>query len=145
MPSATKLADQKGGGSGANLIHGSDLKKTTLTVRVQAAREAPQTFSSPVILDIEEPDGLPGKQAVALNATNTRTLAEILGDEIDDWAGATVTFTRIKQRNPKTGDETWGLAVTDAKPYKSRGKAKSKAAPVSKSKPQTSDEDDVPF
>jgi len=141
MPSASQLADSKGGGS-KNLLRGSDLptKMREVTVRVLEAREAPEGFNSPLILDLDgEP--IPGKSAVPLNITNTRALAQLLGDDYSKWAGSQVTFAKIPSRNPQTGAQTWGLRVVEAKP--SKGKAKKVNRPVSTT--NTDSDDEVPF
>lgn len=132
MPSARELADARGGGGGANLLHGADVKKPQIEVTIVAAREAPATFKSPIILDIEEV--IPGKTAIALNVTNTRALAEMLGDDFYKWPGAKVTFARVPQRNPQTNVQTWGLAVVAATAAKTKVK-----------KTRHKEDDDIPF
>lgn len=134
MPSATKAAAERGGGS-QNLLHGSDLpeKMRQIQIKIVEAREAPKTFRSAIILEFEELKALPGKTALALNTTNTQILAETLGDDYDGWPGAIVMLTRVAQRNPQTGQATWGMAVTDARGYQSPKKAKKGARkPTSK-------------
>jgi hypothetical protein len=120
MPSAIKCADSRKSGSGANLLHGSDLPKKQMQqqLKIVSAREAPANFSSPMILDIEEV--IPGKTGLALNATNTRIMAELIGDNFFEWPGALITVAKVPQRNPKTGEQTWGLIVTEARKYRGR-------------------------
>lgn len=150
MPSAKKLADSKGGGGGESLLHGSDFPKgsPTLQVKIIAAREAPVNFKSPLILDIEEK--VPGKTALALNVTNTRALADLLGDDYFDWPGATITITRVPTRNPSTGEQAWGISVTDAQPFRGKRKPEPSAKPAkagkpSKVKPGSTQDDEIPF
>lgn len=152
MPSATETAKRRGGGSGANLLHGSDLpeKQRSIEVRISGAREAPANFNSCLILDIEEV--LDGRGAFPLNQTNTKTLSDMLGDNYDEWGGSLVTLTKVAQRNPQTGEQTWGLAVTDAKPYRSskkkpapKGKSKAAKGKADKAKVGSVKDEDIPF
>jgi len=154
MPSAIKCADSRKSGSGANLLHGSDLPKKQIQqqLKIVSAREAPPNFSSPMILDIEEIPAFPGKTGLALNATNTRIMAELLGDDFFEWPGALFTVAKVPQRNPKTGEQTWGLVVTEARKYRShqaaaavtpkKGKGKKIAATSTE---HTIPDGDVPF
>jgi hypothetical protein len=150
MPSATKCADSRKSGSGANLLHGSDLPKKQMQqqLKIVSAREAPPNFGSPMILDIEEIPAFPGKTGLALNATNTRIMAELLGDDFFEWPGSIFTASKVPQRNPTTGVQTWGLVISEARKYRERqaaavtpkkGKGKKVAAVTAKHT------DDTPF
>ena len=112
-------------------------------MKIKEAREAPDGFASPVILDLAE-EVFPGKTAFPLNITNTRALVELLGDDYDQWAGATVTLAKVAVNNPQTGQSTWGLRVIDAKPSKSSKFPAKPARPAKKTKVEETD-DEVPF
>lgn len=145
MPSATEAAKERSKGS-SNLLRASDLPAKTreLTVKVKEARKAPDGFGSPLILDLDG-EVVPGKSAIPLNITNTRALAELLGDDYSEWEGASVTVTRVPTRNPQDGTNTWGLRVVDAR----RRLPSRSAKPVTKDKAKKSEKDnkdnEVPF
>jgi len=118
------------------LLHGSDLsaKQSFITVTCTGIRPAPDGFNSPAIMDFE-PVKIKEKEfgAIALNKSNIRAIKELVGDiDVDDLY-AEVTFTKVPVRNPKTGEETWGLRITHVD---------LKKRPKGKRKP---DDEDVPF
>jgi len=120
MASARAAIAGKGSQGGA-LLKGSSLpaKIMELVIKVTAVREAPEEWDSALILDFETQHDC---EALALNKTNTRALIGFLGDDFDQWEGATVTLEKFKTRNPKTSQLTWGLLVANAK--LARGKKK---------------------
>ena len=129
MASATKAAASRGGAE-RPLLKGSDLKKSeqTVTVFVHAVREAPEEWRSSLVMDIEETHGC---TAIALNKTNVKRLALLIGDDYETWAGYEVTFTKVRVNNPTTHMPAIGLEVDTVK--------------KSKRKPKPAAADDVPF
>lgn len=109
------------GGGGPPMLHGSDLnaREQTVKIKVKELREAPKNFNSPAIIDLAEP--VHEKQAFAVNITNLRALAELMGfklgegDEVDFDAlaakvrGKTLTLYRSMVNNPKTNKMTHSL------------------------------------
>lgn len=115
MGSATKAATSRS--TSEPLLKGVDLKKSELsvTVFVVGAREAPATWNSPIILDIEENHGF---KAMALNKTNTRKLAEMISDDFEEWVGYEITLAKVRVNDPSTGGMTDGLEVEAARKSK---------------------------
>jgi len=111
MISAKKKAEEHVG-EGGTLLKGSSLpaKVNEVSVKVLAVREAPEGFSSPIILDIEE---VYQCQGIPLNLTNMKRLAEIVGDDLEAAQGRTFQFQRITTNNPKTKQKAFGLKLTD--------------------------------
>lgn len=97
---------------GAPLLKGSDVPKgaATIKVKVKAVREAPKSFSSPIILDIDE---LHGKSAMALNKTSCQALADKFGDDLEKLVGKSLTFYVVLQNNPKTGKMARSLTAIE--------------------------------
>jgi hypothetical protein len=106
------------GGGGPPMLHGSDLNKSEMSVKIKIKelREAPKNFNSPAIIDLA--DAIHEKQAFAVNITNLRALAELVGLTGDEAEFAKVaekvkgkTFTLYKSmvNNPKTNKMTFSL------------------------------------
>ena len=115
--SVGEMRNERGGG-GPPMLHGSDLNKseTTCKIKVKELREAPKNFNSPAIIDLAEP--VHEKEAFAVNITNLRALAELVGLPGDDADFAKIaekvkgkTFTLYKSmvNNPKTNKMTFSL------------------------------------
>ena len=101
-------------GTPSNLLKGSDLPKSqrTVTVKVTDVREAPDSFNSPVILDIEP---VFERTAFPVNKSNTKRLSELIGDDLSELKGKKVTLEKILVNNPKENKMVWGLIVTSVK------------------------------
>jgi len=117
MASVKKILDERGGPGGGKLLKGSDLGRSenSITVFVNRARVAPAGWGSPMVLDIVEVHGC---TALALNKTNSKRLAEMIGDDPDEWAGHEVTFSRVRVTNPQTNGPAYGLEVDSVKKSK---------------------------
>lgn len=113
MPSATQTATARGGGAGDNLLKGSDLPAgtTKITIVCIDVREAPEEFSSPLIMEIEP---VYDKTNWALNKTNIKALVTLIDDDYEKWAGHEIELTKHVGRNPQTKQEAWSLSVTKA-------------------------------
>ena len=70
---------QERGIGGPPMLRGQDVPKsaTSVKIKVQELREAPQNFKSMAIIDLAEP--VHGREAFAVNITNMRALAELAG------------------------------------------------------------------
>lgn len=117
MPSAIEAARSSGGGSGKILKgqHLYDAKPKRLaevTVTFEVVRDPGPQFNSPLIADFSIP--CLDQDCVALNKTNCRRLALLLGDDYGKWAGAKVTFERVLTKNPSTKQQAMGLMVVSA-------------------------------
>ena len=107
------------GGGGPPMLHGSDLKKSEgqIKIKVKELREAPKNFNSPAIIDLAEE--VYGKLSFAVNITNLRALAELVGFEDSEAAdfeqvasrakGKTFTLYKSMVNNPKTNKMTFSL------------------------------------
>lgn len=106
------------GGGGPPMLHGSDLNKseTSVKIKVKELREAPKNFNSPAIIDLAEP--IHEKSAFAVNITNLRALAELVGFSSDEAEfdaiaakakGKTFTLYKAMTNNPKTNKMTFSL------------------------------------
>ena len=105
------------GGGGPPMLHGTDLNKSeySVKIKVKELREAPKTFNSPAIIDLAEP--IHEKLSFAVNITNLKALAEILGFDGDaDFdalsakaKGKTLTLYKTMTNNPKTNKMTYSL------------------------------------
>ena len=109
---------QERGGGGPPMLHGSDLLKseTSCKIKVKEIREAPKNFNSPAIIDLAEP--VHEKEAFAVNITNLRALAALVGfaDDEADFSkvaekvkGKTFTLYKSMVNNPKTNKMTFSL------------------------------------
>lgn len=136
MPSATALV----GEGGARLLRASELDRNVsqITVVFKSVDVPPEGIRSPLIAWLTK-EVIPGRDQIPLNATNIRTLVDLLGDDYSLWAGAKVTFAKISTRNPQTGASTWGLRVIAAE-----RPAKQASAPAQAKRKPAAD-DDVPF
>ena len=117
MPSATEQSKSRAAAS--NLLKGIDFysaspKITSLKVKVREVRDPGGDFSSPLVMDVEPIEQLPGKTSLPLNRTNINKLVELLGDDYATWAGAAVVLERVLTRNPD-GGQAWGLRIKAAK------------------------------
>jgi hypothetical protein len=105
---------------GPPMLHGSDLpqKVNSVTITVRELREAPANFNSPAIIDLAEP--VYGKEAFAVNMTNLRRLAALVGFNDPDTADFEEVRARVVKRkkfklavalvnNPKIGKLTRSL------------------------------------
>lgn len=112
MPSATDTSTKRGG-SGDNLLKGSDLPQKTAKIKVVCVdvRESPEEFSSPLIMEIEE---VYGKSNWALNKTNIKALVSLIDDDYEKWSGHEIELTKFITRNPTSKQQAWGLSVTGA-------------------------------
>lgn len=131
-----------------------DLKGTTLTIRtvqeetLGSGKDAKDKW---VIYFEEQEKGL------VLNVTNMNMIAELHGDETDDWEGKQVVLYRTKAEYQ--GKRVDAVRVKDEVPVVAR-KGKPTAAPASKAKAapvktrggktqnedeDEADEDDVPY
>jgi hypothetical protein len=119
---AKTIADIKSerGIGGPPMLHGSDLpqKVNSVTITVRELREAPANFNSPAIIDLAEP--VYGKEAFAVNMTNLRRLAALVGFNDPDTADFQQVRERVLKRkkfklaialvnNPKIGKLTRSL------------------------------------
>jgi hypothetical protein len=106
------------GGASTKMLHGSDLNKTesSVKIKVKELREAPRNFNSPAIIDLAEP--IHEREAFAVNITNLRALAQLVGFKDDDAEfsaiaekvkGKTFTLYRSMVNNPKTNKMTHSL------------------------------------
>jgi hypothetical protein len=129
MASATKTAKARGG-DGAALLKGSNLPKSkkSVTVFVNAVREAPDEWKSPLVMDI---DPVYECGTIALNKTNVKLLVQMIGDDYEAWAGYEVTFAKVLVNNPQTHRMTAGLLVESVN--------------KTKRKPKVIEDDSVPF
>ena len=120
MASATKTASKRGG-DGATLLKGSMLPKSVnkITVFVHGAREAPEEWKSPFVLDIDE---IHGAAAMALNKTNVKRMVALCGDDFEKWGGYDLTLIKVRTNNPTTGAAAWGLEIDGAKKSKRKPK-----------------------
>jgi hypothetical protein len=112
------VTEMRRGGTGAPMLHGSDLGRTetSVKIKVKELREAPKNFNSPAIIDLAEP--VHDKEAFAVNITNLRALAELHGMDPDkaDFEvlqgkvkGKTLTLHKAMVNNPKTEKMTNSL------------------------------------
>jgi hypothetical protein len=98
-------------GTGHSLLTGSDIPDGTksITIEIASTREAPDTFSAPLIIELKKP--IFGKTECAVNKTNLKALAKLLGDDEKEWIGKKVKLDIISVRNPQTGEIVPSLAV----------------------------------
>lgn len=114
MPSATEAARSRGGQSG-KILKGQHLydakpkRLSEVTVTFKEVRDPGPQFNSPLIADLATP--CLDQESVALNKTNVKRLASLLGDDYAEWAGAKVTLERILTNNPQTKTQAMGLIV----------------------------------
>lgn len=105
-------------GQQRGLLKGSDLvehKKTFIDVDVEGIREAPESWTSPYIIDFQEP--VLGKDSMSLNTVNSRKLrAQILEerqvDDLEQIAGGKLRLVLKETNNPQTGQATQGLRIS---------------------------------
>lgn len=102
---------QERGIGGPPMLRGQDIPKniSQIKIKVKGMREAPASFKSPYIIDLESP--VHEREAFAVNITNLRALAELSGqdadtadvDKIIKWAtGKTLTLHVSMTNNPNT-------------------------------------------
>ena len=117
MGTIADMKKEKGVG-GPPMLHGSDVPRSVSTFKVKCKelREAPKTFNSLAIMDI---DPVYDCEAIAINVTNLRALAELAHedpdtgdfDRIAKWAkGKTLTVYVIVTNNPKTHKQVRSLS-----------------------------------
>jgi hypothetical protein len=105
------IADQfrKKQGEGKPLLHGEDVKGSSVAIIVGEIREAPDNFGSIGIIDFAKP--VFEKESWAVNKTNMRALLEKFGlaDDIEFSAlsrrlkGKKLTLVKVKVNDPKKG------------------------------------------
>jgi hypothetical protein len=98
--------------TGHSLLTGSDVPDGTksITIQISDAREAPDGFGAPLIIDFKKPQFT--KASWAVNKTNVKALAKLLGDDEKSWLGKQVKLEIISVRNPQTGEIVPSLAVS---------------------------------
>jgi len=139
MPSATEAARAKGGSGNGKILRGEHLynakpRVESVTVTFSQVRDPGPMFNSPLIAEFDAT--VLDQDCMALNKTNIRKLASVLGDDYSKWAGAVCEVARAMVNNPSTGKQAWGLIIMTVKPKGSR-----KVADVS----GAINDDDVPF
>ena len=115
LPSKRRLGEP---GQQRGLLKGSDLvehKKTFIDVDVEGIREAPDLWTSPYIIDFQEP--VLGKDSMSLNTVNSRKLAAHIIEErqVDDMkqiCGGKLRLVLKDTNNPQTGQTTQGLRIS---------------------------------
>jgi hypothetical protein len=113
MFDVNKTIGEKGGTS-TPILRGSDLPPKTAQIVVKCVdiRDPGPRFRSPLVMDIEP---VKGKGTIALNATNTRKLAELLGDgnKLDERKarGKRFRFVVVLVNNPATKKATRSLSL----------------------------------
>lgn len=95
------MLDAKKNGDGGNLLHGTDVPKKTsrFSVKITAVREAPENFTAPLIIDIDEVYGCSGW---AVNKTNTKALIELFGDDEKKMIGKKLWLEVVSMKNPSS-------------------------------------------
>lgn len=80
---------------GPPMLRGQDVPRSVskLKIKVKELREAPQSFKSPFIIDLAEP--VHEREAFAVNITNLRALATLVGLD-PDTADVEVLANKIK-------------------------------------------------
>lgn len=98
--------------TGPSLLTGSDVPPGTKSITIEIAniREAPDSFSAPLIAELKKP--INGKGAWAMNKTNAKVAAKLFGDDEKEWIGKKVKLEIISVRNPQTGEIVPSLAVS---------------------------------
>ena len=96
----------------APLLHGSDVPKgkNTIKIKILGIRVPPKDFNAFFIADIAE---FAGKEAWAINRTNSKHLENLIGDDTDKWIGKTITLYKIFVNNPKTNKPTASLSAAE--------------------------------
>jgi hypothetical protein len=63
------------------MLRGQDVPQgiTQIIIKIKELREAPKNFKSPFIIDLDEPLPVAGRAALAINITNLKALATLLG------------------------------------------------------------------
>jgi hypothetical protein len=105
------MLNAKGGGAG-NLLKGSDIPSRikTVTITVEAIREAPDGFTAPALIDMKTE--VYGATAWAVNKTNMKAIIKLFGDDEKKLKGKKIKLDVISVRNPSTGDVVPSLAVS---------------------------------
>ena len=105
------MLNAKGGGAG-NLLKGSDVPSRikTLTITVEAIREAPDGFTAPALIDFKTE--VYGATAWAVNKTNMKAIIKHFGEDEKKLKGKKIKLDVISVRNPQTGDVVPSLAVS---------------------------------
>lgn len=136
------------------LLRASDLaarEQNVLSFIVHQVRKAPNGITAPFLVDADTIlDSETESNCMALNLTNTRAIAAILGDETDNWKGCGLIF-EVKQKTLSgSREKVWGFefkAAVDA--ATAAKKRKTKPLPPEKleekSRPTTTRYDMVPF
>lgn len=73
-------------------------------------RNSPRGFGAPFIIDFDN-DVLPGIHSWPCNMTETRRLAQLIGDDMDKWEGWGLVLDVTRANNPKTDREVDSLTV----------------------------------
>lgn len=110
--SLQELLDKRAKGQGGALLHGSDIPPGTksVTITVVAARESPDGFEAPIILDFKPP--INGKSSWAVNKSNSKMLMKLFGDDEKTLVGRKIRLEVVSVRNPKSGEIVRSLAVS---------------------------------
>jgi hypothetical protein len=98
--------------SGQSLLHGSDVPDgiKTLLIEVETIEPSPDGFDAPAISRFRKP--VYGKSAWAVNKTNMKMLIKLYGDDEEQLVGKKIKLEVILVRNPQTGENVRGLAVS---------------------------------
>jgi hypothetical protein len=98
--------------SGQSLLHGSDVPDGTKTfaIEVAAMEQSPDGFDAPAIIRFKKP--VYGKSAWAVNKTNMKMFVKLYGDDEKRLVGKKIKLEVNLVRNPQTGENGPGLAVS---------------------------------
>ena len=121
MASAKEAAAAKKG-EGAQLLRGEHIPKkmhSGFDMHITEVREAPTDWTGIFVIEFKPIKGLPnaddGKpfSAWAANKSNTKIIAELLGDDTEDWKGKKIRLVTVFTRNPQSNKIVPSLAVID--------------------------------
>lgn len=89
MPSIS-AAFPKQANTYAPLMKATDIKKSPLVLHIKAVVERSIKGENKLIMQFSDHES-----ELVLNATNARTLAEMYGDNTDEWTGKEVTLASV--------------------------------------------------
>lgn len=86
-------------------------KLDSVVVTIDFVRELSQ-FDNRIVIDFTEP--VAGEcTALPLNTTNHKRLRRMFGNSWQEWYGKNIELRRYMTRNPKTGEDTYGIYIED--------------------------------
>ena len=113
--SLKSMLDSRISGPNGALLKGSDVPESaqSVTVEIAAIRQSPDSFSAPALMDCK--NQVHGKDGLALNKTNLKTLIEMFGPDEKASVGKRVRLDIVMTENPQSHQTVRSLRIRPKK------------------------------